>query len=208
MQFSAEAAPTEVVGRVPPPTRSLGAPRRSRFLRPPWIWLVVAVIVWVGIGVVASRPKNTTVPKIAGMQLAAAERAASDAGLRIDPAVDVTYTTNARPKGTVLLVTPSPGATVRRGTHLHLTVSNGPPPCCTVPLVTGKTLPDATAALEAAQLQIGLVSYRAPTEHEQSGIVVDQTPNAGVTLKPGDQVDIVVTSQPAPAGHKKKDHEG
>jgi len=80
---------------------------------------------------------------------------------------------------------------VPNGATVTLTVSSGPPPCCTVPDLTGMTPEEAQQALSAAHLTPGSQSFQLLTSGE-SGTVVDQNPSGGTHLQQGDSVNLVI----------------
>ncbi len=65
----------------------------------------------------------------------------------------------------------------------------------TVPDVTGKLGPEAVQSLNDAGLTLGETS-ETPTSSAAPGVVIDQKPAAGTTLKPGEMVSIVMAAPP------------
>ena len=80
---------------------------------------------------------------------------------------------------------------LKNGSVVSLTISNGPPPCCTVPDLTGMTLEDAQRALQAANLTMGSKSLQLLTSGK-ADTVVDQSPGVGAHLRPGQPVNLVI----------------
>ncbi len=95
--------------------------------------------------------------------------------------------------GTVIDQDPKPGASLKRGDAVNITVSKGRQPI-PVPDFTGKPAADAKQALGAAGLK---VAEGAPVNSDTvpEGSIVSQDPKAGTLFK-GDTVTIVVSQGP------------
>ena len=63
-----------------------------------------------------------------------------------------------------------------------------------VPELGGKPLKEAQALLDRAGLVLGKQERR--SDADRDGVVLDQSPKPGTSLKPGDAVDIVVSAKP------------
>ncbi len=176
-------------------------PNRRRL----WILLIVvgAVLAAIAIGLVAwgqigsSSNTPTTaattgvlvqVPNVVGQQEADAIAALKQ--LELIPLVIKTASTNA-PAGQVTAQHPGSGESVPAGTTVEIDVSSGPD-AVAVPNVAGLSLADATSKLEAEKLVVHLDTDSSDTVAE--GIVISQSPSAGVSVKPGTTIGLVISS--------------
>ncbi|QFG68254.1 Stk1 family PASTA domain-containing Ser/Thr kinase [Ornithinimicrobium pratense] len=121
-------------------------------------------------------------------------RAALDAR-RLDAVVSYAYSEDI-PDGTVVSTDREPGTSLRHGTDVTLVVSQGQERYAVPPLV-GLTLESAQAAVESASLTLGEQS-REHDEVEPEGRVLRSEPEAGELLPPDGEVDLVISSGPAP----------
>ena len=150
--------------------------------------------------VISTGPCNVTVPNVTGQALTggttlpSAGATLTAAGLTIGT---VTYQcSNTVAAGLVISQNPLAGASVLPGSAVDLVVSTGP--CsATVPNVTGQTQNGAGAAISAAGLIIGTVSYQCDNT-VPAGLVISQNPLAGASVLPGSAVDLVVSTGPCP----------
>lgn len=127
------------------------------------------------------------VPDLVGLTRAEAQNVLAAAGLTLGATIDQPAAT-AR-VGTVIAQNPRVDLRVRRGTAVDLTI--GTLASITVPELAGQTQAEAIATLERAGLRAGAITFvitgRAPI-----GAVVGQSPLAGGTLAPDDEVAITV----------------
>ncbi len=140
------------------------------------------------------RTTTVTVPDLKGLARAAAERAASAAGLgfevsgeRYDPSVSA---------GSVLQQGPPAGASVRRDRKVRVVLSLGPQ-VFAVPDVTGRPAREAEARIRQEGLDPGeearVRSWAAP-----EGVVLAQWPPAGSPAIAGSRVHRLVSEGPDP----------
>ena len=123
-------------------------------------------------------PDRRAVPTgVVGALQPAATAALQRVGLRLGP---VTQAFDSRPTGTVLSADPAPGARLRPGTAVALTVSKGPD-LLPVPDVTGQPLERATRVLAEAGFETS--SSRVFSERVPSGSVVSQRPADGRAVR-------------------------
>ena len=94
-------------------------------------------------------------------------------------------------EGTVLAISPTPGAQVRAGTAVVLTVASGK---AQVPDVRGKTREEAVADLQRSGFSVGLQFRDVTTE---PGRVLEQSPVSALAIR-GTAVVIVVSQTPPP----------
>jgi serine/threonine-protein kinase len=109
-----------------------------------------------------------TVPNVEGMTADAARQVLEDSslvavesGVRPDPGT---------PVGTVVDQNPPPGAVVKEGRRIYLTLSGGEV-LVGVPALRGRSLRDAKFALERQGLKIGQISYATSDTYPQNTII-------------------------------------
>jgi serine/threonine-protein kinase len=179
---------------VPPPTA--GKPRR-----PVVLWSIVGLVLVVLLGgglwwfTTGQRASNTaSVPQIAGMDRATAEKTLNDSGF---PAKFTEQRSNTMGAGLAIRTDPAAGSGALRGTEVTVVLSSGRP---TVPDIGSDTsLAQAETAIMAAQLvpvhNAGADQYSATVAE---GNVVSVSPQPGTQLDIGAQVVIVLSKGPAP----------
>jgi serine/threonine-protein kinase len=181
---ASEAPPKEsrVTAAIPP--RWVGK-RLAKLLVP---LIVLALLTW-GLVAAVGGPTTTKVPNFVGMTTSDASALAARAHLKLQIQ---SAPSNTVAKGFIMRQSPAgSNTTVPNGTTVTLTVSSGPPPCCTVPDLTGMTVEEAQQALADARLTMGSQSFQLLTSGTE-GTIVDQNPRSGGSLKPGDPVKVVI----------------
>ncbi|MFH1070635.1 MAG: PASTA domain-containing protein, partial [Candidatus Glassbacteria bacterium] len=99
------------------------------------------------------------------------------------------------PRGRIIKIDPPAGTSLARGSKIVLMVSEGLPKS-RVPSLIDKTIEEGKAALEAAGLKMGQVSFRFD-RFLPSGRIIDQNPLERTPVERGTSVDVVVaTSSP------------
>jgi serine/threonine-protein kinase len=178
---------TVMLRRAPGPRPARRRPRVPRGRAA--IWLAAALVLLTGGFLVAALrgPVTTTVPSFTGKTADAAITLALRAG--IDP--KLVTATSRRPAGEVIAQSIAPGATVKRGATVTLTLSTGPPPCCAVPRLSGLTAARAEEVLSSQGLRLGEVRVQEAAGVEP-GTVLSQGSAPGTILSPGSNVDIVI----------------
>jgi len=119
----------------------------------------------------------------------------SAAGFVADPVIAYAYSTTV-PDGYVISLSPQPGSNVPINTPIQLTVSLGPPNpvlSTNIPNVVGMQLLQAQAALVAASLEVGNLSWQYGAG--EINVVLSQSPVAG-TVPVYTQVDLVFLAGP------------
>jgi serine/threonine-protein kinase len=124
-----------------------------------------------------------TVPVLIGLQVEEAEAQLQQLGLK--PTREFVLDTTA-PYGQVVDQTPLAGSGMEKGQEVHLKVS-GNQNLQAMPNVMGQKCSDARAALQGAGYQ---VKVNGGAIAEAFGTVIDQRPNAGRPVQPGQQVEI------------------
>jgi beta-lactam-binding protein with PASTA domain len=134
--------------------------------------------------------KALQVPAVVGMTL---ERARYSLDSAVMQAVEAeTRPDPEYPAGSVINQNPEPGATVKQGRRVYLTVSGGEVEVL-VPSLRGRTLRDARFALERNGLRLGGTSYSASSSFPENTIV-DQTVPPNGRVSRGTPIGIVVSS--------------
>ena len=131
---------------------------------------------------------NRSVPRVMGLQEAAARERLSAERLRVGAVTHEAHPTAAA--GTVVWQEPPPGVVAPEQTDVTLTVSDGPRRI-PVPDVAGYEAEHARLLIESAGLRVGSTeSTQAPTPRN---VVVNTRPPAGAALTPGGSVTLVVS---------------
>lgn len=174
----------------PPPEPPQRRRRRPLAILAVALLLVVALVGW---GLTLGPFGPTTVPNVAGTAQGAALEKIQQANLRTS--VSETFSEDV-PKGRVVATHPSGGDDLRKQSTVEVLVSKGPERF-TVPVVGGKTLAQARAALGKASLEAGDVT-REYDEKVPEGKIVSSSPAAGSPQRKGTSVDLVVSKGPEP----------
>jgi serine/threonine-protein kinase len=95
------------------------------------------------------------------------------------------------PTGTVVLQYPQPGALVKEGRRIYLTLSGGDVQV-SVPLLRGKSVRDARFALERNGLQLGSVNLE-PSDTFPENTIVEQSVAADRQVVKGSSIAVVVS---------------
>jgi eukaryotic-like serine/threonine-protein kinase len=149
--------------------------------------LVVGLVTWW-----LTSGRYTTVPRVAGMTVAAAKAELRGAGFTVrtgDAQLD-----NQVAKGQVIRSVPAGGQRISKGGRITLIPSAGPHRL-QMPQVTGQTLDAAQAALRHAGLTPGPVTNETSATIP-AGIVISTTPAAGVLWPQPQPVRLVVSAGP------------
>jgi serine/threonine-protein kinase len=144
---------------------------------------------------VSSGPERITVPDVVGVTRETAESRITGLGLEVS--VETEETDEAE-DGEVLRQSPAGGTQADRGDEVTIVVAQEPEQV-SVPNVEGLSQRDAVAALRDAGLQPA-VRERATDTDAEDGIVLEQSPGAGVDADTGDSVIIFVGSFEEPGG--------
>lgn len=133
--------------------------------------------------------KTTTVPSVVGRPVDEAVKLLSQTGLqgkKSDTRTDKQY-----PEGTVVVQNPPAGTIVKFGRGVYLTVSGGEP-MVNVPSLRGRSLRDATFALERFGLVLGNARYETSEEYPL-GTIVDQDTPENTVVPAGRAINVVVS---------------
>ena len=184
----------------PEPTRTQVMAQEATAYQPPpknrrWLWLLLLLLLIAGAALAYFLTQGTPevgVPDVVGESQEDAEDIIEEAGL--EPVID--RQPSNEPRGRVFEQDPAAGEAVAEGDEVTLFVSSGPRKV-PVPDVTGMTRPEAKAALEEENLELGAVSSEY-SDTVAEGDVISQSPEAGERIQPGSTVDIVVSDGPEP----------
>lgn len=137
--------------------------------------------------VVAISIPPIVVPDLIGMTRAAAESKILGENLVVGSIFEDYDETI--PINIVMKQNPQPGIEVKEGTNVDFLISKGPYPKSTVPDLIGRTIAEATALLEAANLKLGEV-LDLKTDRVAEGRIADQQPNPGTVVKEESSVKV------------------
>ncbi|MGH2693081.1 MAG: Stk1 family PASTA domain-containing Ser/Thr kinase [Actinomycetota bacterium] len=181
---------TAVMTGVPPNER----PDRRRT----WATVLIVAIVLGALGVAAYFlvktlvPPETTlaVPDVIGLTEDEATEELRRLGFQV--AVEREFNPDVK-KEEVFEQDPGPDTPAEDGDTVTITVSRGERPV-DAPSVVGLSLEEATAAIQEAGLEVGNVTEEDSEEDE--GTVLEQDPQAGSSVKPESEVNLVVSGGP------------
>jgi beta-lactam-binding protein with PASTA domain len=131
-------------------------------------------------------PATIEVPRLVGLRSSEARSTLRDLGLRVTQRP----VESSRPKGTVVSQAPRPGARLRKGQAVTLTVSTGPA-LVSVPDVVGLDEQAARNELEVAGFAVKVVEEAADVV-ESDGVVLGQDPAGGASRPKGSVVTITI----------------
>jgi eukaryotic-like serine/threonine-protein kinase len=141
--------------------------------------------------VVSAGPAQVEVPDLAGLMVDDAEAQLRGDGL--EPIVDEQYDEEVA-RGEVISSTPPAGAVVDETSEVSLTVSLGPAPI-EIPSLAGVSESEARESLRELGLTL-VVTDRRTDANAPVGDILTQAPAAGMTLRRGDEVTVVVSEGP------------
>jgi serine/threonine-protein kinase len=191
---TAIAATAAVTPPPAPATDAASVAARRRRRRWPYVvaLLLVAVVAAAVAGWNLAVGRYTSAPSVVGLSKAAAVAKLDKAGLKHKWLPSV-YNDNID-VGLVADERPSAGQDLRKGGTVALALSLGKD---YVPNVRNKTVADATAALERAQLTVGGTTTKYD-ENIRKGLVIRTDPKAGEAISPHAAVTLFVSDGPAP----------
>lgn len=139
---------------------------------------------------IGQAPGDVEVPTgLVGMPVQDARAAIAEAGLTVGTE---DYQDSDRDEGEVLEADPAPGSRVAPGTAINLVVSTGEQ-TVEMPDLIGLNRKAAENELDRLGLDYDIVEQ--PTGDQPKGTVLQQTPEAGKTLRVGDTVTITVAKE-------------
>ncbi|MGH8945560.1 MAG: Stk1 family PASTA domain-containing Ser/Thr kinase, partial [Acidimicrobiia bacterium] len=135
--------------------------------------------------------ETATVPNVVGQPQEIAFEMLSNEGFFARPTLEPSDTVAT---GIVIRTDPPAGAEAEIGDTIEVFISTGAEEF-PVPPVIGMQLEEAQRAIEDARIKVGNI-VRQPDPDFAENVVIDQTPDAGVEVGEGTQVDLVVSSGP------------
>jgi len=143
--------------------------------------------------VVSSGEESVRVPYLLKLTWEQASSIAERRGFEIEKVDTVQNDTIAA--GRIVAMKPDPEVRVKPGTKLHLFISAGPTgKTLMAPNLIDLTLVEVKEMLEADSLILGEV--KSIEVEGKGGIVVLQSPDAGVPVGPGDTIHVVIGKEP------------
>ena len=156
--------------------------------------LAVAVVIACAIGFWwVSTGRYTTMPNVVGHTQSDALGMLTNADLKL--VADKEYSETV-PNGSVIQSTPPAGDKVRRGSTVHVLVSQGQERF-SVPKLAGLTLDEAKTALTQSNLTAGDITQQY-SDKVDNGIVISASQKEGALVKRGTSVDMVISQGPQP----------
>ena len=146
---------------------------------------VLAVVGGMIAAALAIAPKHVKVPSLRGMSQGRVTATAHRLHLRLT----LKHRHSIAPAGIALAQTPRAGSSVKQGSALTVTLSDGPPPV-PVPKLVGYSSADAQSAVKQAKLQPTITMV--PALGGAPGDVIAQSPDAGRHIAPGSTVTLSV----------------
>ncbi|MEU1558116.1 Stk1 family PASTA domain-containing Ser/Thr kinase [Streptomyces scabiei] len=140
---------------------------------------------------VSRGPETVKVPDLKGLRLDLAKDRLTDDGL--EPGLVTREFSDEVVRGQVISTRPGIGTEVSSGTVVRIVVSRGAP--VDVPDLSGSSVEDATARLEAEGLKVKIASGRVNSEFDK-GLVAEQSPGAGKQVGTGDTVTLTLSKGP------------
>ncbi|GHF86030.1 serine/threonine-protein kinase [Amycolatopsis bartoniae] len=194
--------PSTAVPRMPPPAPPSGPadsdPEGVR--RPALIWSIAAVLlVLIGVGIwwVAAGPtstNSTSVPQVAGLDRASAEKKLTDAGFTVKFTQQRDNTVAA---GLAVRSDPTAGSGAVKGSQVTVVLSAGRP-----------TVPDISTSTSLTQAESAIIAAELVPQHDAnadqfsttvpSGNVISVNPQPGTQLDLNSPVSIIVSKGPPP----------
>jgi len=176
------------IAQIPNSTSLISIPKRRSLA---WLWIVLALLVVVALGVGGYLYLNRTgmVPVVVGLTQPQATAALEAAGFKV-ASVESTQTLKASDVGKVVAQSPAANTEAKMTAGVTIVVSGGQK-LIAVPAVTGKTQADAEKALKDAGLQASISSAFSSTVVK--GVVISQAPGVGQMVPSQTSIGIVVS---------------
>jgi beta-lactam-binding protein with PASTA domain len=132
---------------------------------------------------------TTTVPSVIGMPLESAQHLLDS--LELTPMQTEARPSDVYPPGRVVIQTPNPGTTVKKGRRVYLAISGGEQ-LVSVPNLKGKTVRDAKFALERNNLTLGTISYTL-NDSFPANTIIDQSVQPEAMMRRSARISVVVS---------------
>jgi serine/threonine-protein kinase len=135
--------------------------------------------------------EKVVIPLLLDLNLVQAKSLLERLGLRVG-VIDTSYSDSIR-GGRVVATRPPPDSAVYRGTKVDITLSGAKPLYFVMPDFLGRTFDSVKDQILALGLELGEVTVL-ETNDSRKGVILLQSPPAGMTVKRGDKVILRVTS--------------
>lgn len=167
-----------------------------------WIWgniigaavffLVVFLAAGIGLNVITRHGKTVSAPDLTNMTVQEAEKAAHEAGVTVK-VVDSVFVRRLS-GGVVYRQMPKPGATVKKGRSLFLTINSIVPRKVVMPNLYGYSVTEARAELQNRGLNLGRLNYvrDIATNNVLSWTCEGKELSAGDLVVSGSTIDLTV----------------
>ena len=139
--------------------------------------------------------EKVAVPNVVGKSQSDAMAALKNAGFEVS--VSEEASSNVK-QGNVIRQSPTSDESLEKGSTVSITVSSGEK-VSEVPNVVDKSEGSAKTTLENAGFKVRNTEYQS-SETVKKGNVISQTPDGGSSLKPGDTVQLVISTGPSSSG--------
>lgn len=161
--------------------------QKLRFLIPIALLAVLVSLAIPGCSNSARKAAATTIPDVTGLTFEQAQVKLQEAGLDVG---DKQEQYSDTPSGTVMSITPAPGAELAKGQQVVMVISRGPETIF-IPSLIGMAEADATATLSSLGLhcEVG----RDYNERVDAGLVCGMDPGANSSVTPGSKVTLRVS---------------
>ena len=143
--------------------------------------------------IVSDGPATASVPSVQGLSRRGARARLRRAGFRIEERRE---SSDSVPAGRAIRTSPPADSTLRQGTTVTLLLSTGKEQV-EVPDVTGQNVDEASTELQNRGFEIAPKDQ--PTDDEDPGTVLSQSPSAGQKIDKGSTITLTVARQPKEA---------
>jgi beta-lactam-binding protein with PASTA domain/tRNA A-37 threonylcarbamoyl transferase component Bud32 len=169
--------------------------KKKKILIPVFIILLMvvgSVLGYFAFNRMAAISANVVVPQIMGLQQAEAQQLVESNKLKF---VLIGKETSDQPAGTVTKCYPDQGTSVKVGSEVRVSVSDGTS-AVSIPNVKNMNITSAKDTITKAGFKVGNISYAADGTIVKD-YVISQTPSADSSAKQSSTVDLVVSTGPA-----------
>jgi len=135
--------------------------------------------------------EKVAIPHLVDLNIVQAKSLVERMGLKVGK-IDTVYSDTIR-GGRIVLTNPPPDSVVYRGTYVNFTVSGAKAAFFTMPDFLGRTFDSVRDSILALGLEVGDIRIL-ETSDSQKGVILLQSPPAGMTVKRGDKVIFAISS--------------
>ena len=141
--------------------------------------------------VISKGIETVILPDVRGLSKEEAVETIEKLGLKLKKVTEI-YSDRAD-KGNVVSQTPLSGTKLKKGEEVEIVISKGSQ-LVVVPYLIRKKVPTAQRLLEKRGLRLGRISQTTNVEYN-FGIILSQSPRAGVKVKKGTSINVVVNTE-------------